>query len=215
MNKKDRELQILKKIYSSNKIAIDNYEQPDFVIRADNCIFGVEITEFYLNESIARLINYPGYKERILNSKDNSVLDKKDIGVLSKQELYILDKTDNKYKFFDDFVAVKYDDNLNFNSKPSYEFVENKIIKIINIKTKKSKNYNTFDYNELIIQSLEMKSEEYINKLSLSEKILDAVDKSSFKRMYLLIGKYLCVYGQNPQENLNLYNVGGDYIELD
>ena len=213
MSKKDRELQILKKIYNSNKIVIENHEQPDFVIRADNYTFGVEITEFYLNESVARLINYPGYKERILNSKDNSVLDKNDIGVLSRHEMYILDKTDDKYKFLFDFIAVKYDDNLNFNSNPSYEFIENRIIEIINTKNQKSKDYDTFDYSELMIQSMEMISEKYINKLSLSEKVLDAVDKSSFKRMYLLVGKYLCVYGQNPRENLNLYNVGGDSNE--
>lgn len=213
MSKKDRELQILKKIYNSNKIVIKDHEQPDFIVEVDNTRFGVEITEFYLNESVARLINYPGYKERILNSKDNSVLDKDDIGVLSRHEMYILDKTDDKYKFLFDFVAVKYDDNLDFNSKPSYEFIENKIIEIINTKNEKSKEYDTFDYNELIIQSMEMISEEYINKLSLSEKILDSVDKSSFKRMYLLIGKYLCVYGQNPRENLDLYNVGGDSNE--
>lgn len=213
MSKKDRELQILKKIYNSDKISIKEHEQPDFVLQADNVTFGVEITEFYLNESVARLINYPGYKERILNSKDNSVLDKNDVGVLSRHEMYILDKTDDKYKFLFDFVAVKYDDNMNFNSKPSYEYIENKIIEIINTKNEKSKEYDTFDYNELIIQSMEMISEEYINKLSLSEKILDSVDKSSFKRMYLLIGKYLCVYGQNPRENLDLYNVGGDSNE--
>ena len=213
MSKKDRELQKLKKIYNSNKIVIKDHEQPDFIVEVDNTRFGVEITEFYLNESVARLINYPGYKERILNSKDNSVLDKDDIGVLSRHEMYILDKTDDKYKFLFDFVAVKYDDNLDFNSKPSYEFIENKIIEIINTKNEKSKEYDTFDYNELIIQSMEMISEEYINKLSLSEKILDSVDKSSFKRMYLLIGKYLCVYGQNPRENLDLYNVGGDSNE--
>ncbi len=213
MSKKDRELQILKKIYNSDKITIKEHEQPDFVLQADNVTFGVEITEFYLNESVARLINYPGYKERILNSKDNSVLDKNDVGVLSRHEMYILDKTDDKYKFLFDFVAVKYDDNMNFNSKPSYEYIENKIIEIINTKNEKSKEYDTFDYNELIIQSMEMISEEYINKLSLSEKILDSVDKSSFKRMYLLIGKYLCVYGQNPRENLDFYNVGGDSNE--
>lgn len=213
MSKKDRELQILKKIYNSDKISIKEHEQPDFVLQADNVTFGAEITEFYLNESVARLINYPGYKERILNSKDNSVLDKNDVGVLSRHEMYILDKTDDKYKFLFDFVAVKYDDNMNFNSKPSYEYIENKIIEIINTKNEKSKEYDTFDYNELIIQSMEMISEEYINKLSLSEKILDSVDKSSFKRMYLLIGKYLCVYGQNLRENLDLYNVGGDSNE--
>lgn len=213
MSKKARELQILKKIYNSNKMVIKDHEQPDFVIEADNVHFGVEITEFYLNESVARLINYPGYKERILNSKDNSELDKNDIEVLSRHEMYILDKTDDKYKFLFDFIAVKYDDNLNFNSRPSYEFIENKIIEIVNIKNEKSKDYDKFDYNELIIQSMEMTLGEYINKLSLSEKILDVVDKSSFKRMYLLVGKYLCVYGENPRENLELYNVGGDSNE--
>lgn len=209
MSKKDRELKILSKIYNSNKIVIKNHEQPDFLIETDNVKFGVEITEFYLNESVARLINYPGYKERILNSNDNSVLDKADVGVLSKHEMYILDKTDNKYKFLFDFVAVKYDDNLNFHSRPSYEFIENKIIDIISTKNEKSKEYDKFDYTELIIQSMEMISEEYLKKLSLSKKILDVVDKSSFKRMYLLIDRYLLVCGENPSENIELYNVGG------
>ena len=102
---------------------------------------------------------------------------------------------------------------MNFNSRPSYDFIENKIVEIVNTKNEKSKDYDTFDYSELIIQSMEMISDKYINKLSLSEKILDAVDKSNFKRMYLLIGKYLCVYGENPRENLDLYNVGGDSNE--
>lgn len=38
-------------------------------------------------------------------------------------------------------------------------------------------------------------------------------DNSFFKRVYLLIGKYLIVYGENPNENIELYNVSGDANE--
>lgn len=213
MSKKNKEFKTLKKIYNSKKITIKDYEKPDFIIEVNNIKFGVEVTEFYLNESVARLINYKGYKEKILNSNDNKVLDKRDIGVLSCHELYVLDKMDNQYKIFFDFVAVRYDDNLNFHSKPTYSFVENKIIDIINIKNNKASDYEKFDYIELIIQSMESISEEYIKKLLLSEKILDIVDNSFFKRVYLLIGKYLIVYGENPKENIELYNVSGDVNE--
>lgn len=213
MTKKNKEYKILKKIYNSKRIAITDYEKPDFIIEADNTKFGVEVTEFYLNESVARLINYKGYKEKILNSNDNKVLDKRDIGVLSRHELYVLDKVDNQYKFLFDFVAVKYDDGLNFHSKPTYELVENKIIDIINIKNNKANDYEKHDYTELIIQGMESISEEYIKKLLVSQKILDMVDNSFFKRVYLLIGKYLIVYGENPNENIELYNVSGDANE--
>lgn len=155
MSKKNKEYKILKKIYNSKRITIKDYEKPDFIIEADNAKFGVEVTEFYFNESVARLINYKEYKEKILNSNDNKVLDKRDIGILSRHELYVLDKVDNQYKFLFDFVAVKYDDNLNFHSKPTYEFVENKIVNIINIKNNKANDYEKFDYIELIIQCME------------------------------------------------------------
>ena len=213
MSKKNKEYKILKKIYNSKRIVITDYEKPDFIIEADNTKFGVEVTEFYLTESVARLINYKGYKEKILNSNDNKVLDKRDIGVLSRHELYVLDKVDNQYKFLFDFVAVKYDDGLNFHSKPTYELVENKIIDIINIKNNKANDYEKHDYTELIIQGMESISEENIKKLLVSQKILDMVDNSFFKRVYLLIGKYLIVYGENPNENIELYNVSGDANE--
>ena len=45
--KKEKELKILKKVYNSSDIIIEESEQPDFKIICDNETFGVEITEFY------------------------------------------------------------------------------------------------------------------------------------------------------------------------
>lgn len=210
MSKKDRERQIVCNIYNSKNITIKEHEMPDFIIVSNEETFGVEVTEYYYNESTARLINYKGYKERILNSKDDSVLDKSDIGKLSRHEMYILDTTDDKYKFLFDFVAVKYRDDLGYDVLPSYCDVENDIISIINEKNMKALNYQQYDYTELIIQCMESISEETINKLSISKSILKKVDESQFKRVYIMIGKYLCVYGTNPQENIDKYNVGGE-----
>ena len=104
--KKQKEKNIVVNIYNSSEIIIKDSEQPDFIIESSSEKFGVEVTELYLSESEARLNNYSGYKEKILNSNDNSVLDKRDVGTLSKQEVYMLNNITNEWIFLFDFVHV-------------------------------------------------------------------------------------------------------------
>lgn len=82
--KKNKEYQILRKIYTNKKIKIKPSEEPDFIIEFENEKFGVEITEYYYNEASARLKNYKGYIEKILKSDSSNILDKRDKGIIEK-----------------------------------------------------------------------------------------------------------------------------------
>lgn len=66
---KDRELAILRTVYSSDQLgSVESHERPDFLVslrRSNPLFFGVEVTEFYLSESVARLKNISGYMTEI------------------------------------------------------------------------------------------------------------------------------------------------------
>jgi hypothetical protein len=64
MRRKDRERAILQLVYDPNQFAtVCESEKPDFKLRhhKEDKFFGVEITEFYLFESDARIKSIPGY----------------------------------------------------------------------------------------------------------------------------------------------------------
>ena len=82
--KKHKEYQVLKRIYTSNKIRIQSSERPDFIIESKKEKFGVEITEYYYNETSARLKNYKGYAEKILKSNSIDIIDQRDKEVIKK-----------------------------------------------------------------------------------------------------------------------------------
>lgn len=210
MGKKDNEKIILNKIYNTNILNIIETEEPDFIIESKNEIFGVEITEFYYNESTARLINYNGYKEKILNSKDNSILDKSDIGKITRKELYIYNEKENNWIFLKNYIGIRYSENEEMNVFPNYKEVENKIINIIDKKNNKAKKYQKLKYLELIIQDKEGIKQAYLKELSTSKKIITAIKKSKFKRLYIITGNFLFAYGDNPGENINKYSIGSD-----
>jgi hypothetical protein len=72
-NPKQRERAILACVYEAGDVArFADSEQPDFtsaVLFAANEQFGVEVTEFYLSESHARLVNLPGYVHQIFSGR--------------------------------------------------------------------------------------------------------------------------------------------------
>ena len=206
MNKKEKEKKILSCIYNSDEIHIEESEHPDFIIKAAKETFGVEITEFYYNETTARLINFKGYKERIMNSENSSILDKSDIGKVSKNKLYLFDKCRNEWIFLTDYIGIKYSDKLRMNEIPYYNEIEKRICSIIKHKNLKAKKYKRLDYLELIILDKEKIEMNSLKKLSTSKNILDIVIHSAFRRLYLLSGEYLCVFGIKPSENVMKYN---------
>lgn len=68
---KEKELQILHYIYSSRSFEALSTEEPDFIVTdlTTKQVFGVEITEFFLDECYARLKNIPHYIEEIITDK--------------------------------------------------------------------------------------------------------------------------------------------------
>lgn len=69
MNRKDRERAILEMVYDVDRFdTVRESESPDFTLRYRNKqeYFGVEVTEFYLTDSDARIRNIPGYMSSLL-----------------------------------------------------------------------------------------------------------------------------------------------------
>lgn len=68
---KSRERKIVEMVFGDRSdVAIEETEKPDFRCRVSESIdFGVEVTEFYLSESQARLSNISGYATDLLKSK--------------------------------------------------------------------------------------------------------------------------------------------------
>ncbi len=205
-NKKERELEIIKNIYISENIEIIPDEQPDFIINSDTEKFGVEVTEFYYNESTARLKNYKGYKEKILNSNNDSVLDRRDKGKLTRCQLYCYNEKNKKNEYLFDFIDVKYNDENKMSVLPNCQEIENIILNIIECKNKKSQKYEKFNYLELFIQDMENISFDKLEYIANSKKILNKINDSNFKRLYFLSGNKVITIGINPKENFEKYN---------
>ena len=183
--KKHKEYLILKKLYNKEGLNIEPSESPDFVIESSDDRFGVEITEYYYNESSARLKNYKGYSEKILKSDSSKILDKRDKGFITKTSLFIKDPKDCEYKFLMNTIQLKYNDNYDMGEAPQFKDVENQILDIIETKNKKSFNYKKcVSYIELFINDKEDFIEKHIHELNDSIRILNKVNKSRFKRVY-------------------------------
>lgn len=210
MNKKEQELIILKQVYKKDKVEITESEKPDFIINGIKERFGVEITEYYYNESSARLKNKSGYFDKIIKSKDDSVLTKKDKGLITREAIYIKDTTDDKFKFVMDTVGLKYNDKYEFNVEPAYEDVEKQLIDRIEEKNEKAKEYKKLDYYELFIQDKENyfgKNSNRLEQLKNSKLLLDAIYKSNYKRLYIFSNNHLCIIGEKPNENMLKYGM--------
>lgn len=207
--KKDKEYKILIKVYSDKSLKIESSEKPDFIIKSNEEKFGVEITEYYYNEASARIKNYAGYTEKILNSNLDDILDKRDRGIISKSSLYVKCGEENKYSFLSNIIETKYNNTYRFGELPKFQDVEKQLIKIIKNKNEKTKHYNKcLEYTELFIEDKENYLCNHMLELNNSEQISNEVAKSELKRVYIFSDEYLIVIGTNPAENVEKYNKG-------
>lgn len=207
-SKKEKERKAVNQFYKENSVEIINYEKPDFIIKTNDETFGVEVTDYYYNESSARIKNFKGYTEKILNSNDDSVLDKRDIDKITKLRLYVYNKQKKENIFVNDFVGLKYKQNYEININPDFNFIEKQFIDIINKKSDKIVKKQNIDYYELFIQDKENYIFKYMNNIIYSKKILLTIVKSNFKRVYIFSNKKLCIIGENPKEKLMEYKTG-------
>lgn len=193
--KKDKEKVILRRIYNKKndnlyELLEDKGEKPDFILKdiKTNEKFGVEVTKLYYNQSTARLKEIPNYETKLLKNgiprKDKDTLGRHQIYVsINNNWVYLLDRIGHKFGKYDDYI--------------------DKLVSIINNKTKKAKNYQSLTYLELFIDDREdffnFKNISELKKLDESEEIWNAIEKSPFRRIYLftIIGqqKMLKIFG--------------------
>ena len=138
--KKSTELEILRKVYSVTEYPeVDLSEQPDFIVHGLDTTFGVEVTEYYQDDSSSRLINITGYAARAI---DEGTVHPKDVGIIEIQEPEF-EKPDGSY--------VSYGKAVSKPILPANERM-NKVGAIINNKNKLFDSYNkNLDYIDLVI----------------------------------------------------------------
>lgn len=75
--KKDKELMILRTVFKKKRFRKYTFsEKPDFIIHAKDD-FGVEITEYYPDETTARLHNFTDYTSKVT---EGTYVHKDDLG---------------------------------------------------------------------------------------------------------------------------------------
>lgn len=81
--KKEKELEILRSIYSKKRFPRYTFsERPDFIMHSLTD-FGVEITEYYPDDTVARLHNMTNYVDNIVNKSYIHKDDKRKLEVVS------------------------------------------------------------------------------------------------------------------------------------
>ncbi|MFR5684284.1 MAG: hypothetical protein ACLUD1_09610 [Clostridia bacterium] len=148
--------------------------------RKTNEVFGVEITELFINQSSERIKNIHNYVSNIINGKDEKrYADKEDIENLPVAKIYVKNRY-NQYDKVTDAVKVPI---------VTIEKYIDKIKKII--KTKSDKNYrNKCEKVELFINDTEEffydKDVITMNKFVCNKDLVDQVKNSIFSTVYIL-----------------------------
>lgn len=82
-SKKQRELISFRQVFQLNDYPnIKQNDKPDFVVSHNGISFGVEVTEYYQDQTSAGYANIPNYMNNILD--DESMIKRKDRGKLEK-----------------------------------------------------------------------------------------------------------------------------------
>lgn len=181
VKKKNKERDILSKIFRDNLVPIEECEQPDFILRyGENNIVGVEITELYYDGTSARLKNKEGYvKDLIENKKFIHKADKKKLKV---HEIEYYSQTKN-------YSPIKM--NALFLPKYNIEDYRKAIYLTLIEKNKKVLNYNK-EIKEFILVIYDCEErfkeieEEDIAKNLFDEKIKKAIQRSNFSEINLI-----------------------------
>lgn len=97
MLKKEKEKSILEMVYDLDDFhQVVESEKPDFILQhhINSRLFGVEITEFYMSESDARLKNIPNYVSELLD--EEKYRHKDDKKSLMVDEIKLINEKENK-----------------------------------------------------------------------------------------------------------------------
>jgi len=180
MTKKDKERKILSNLYDIGLYEVLESEEPDFIMkyRNEESFFGVEITEYYYNETNARMDNIEGYFSSLLDGGD------------------FLHKSDRKELDVSDITLISNDGAENVvkaiaSKVPSTSENISKLIENIRSKNKKYRNYEkTLRHINLIVNNTEhflcLHERKNLFHVLFTPEFVNAIIESSFHEIYLL-----------------------------
>lgn len=178
MNKSE-ERKVVEMVFGgSSEIIINESERPDFVCRVPDAIeFGVEVTDFYLSESVARLRNIKNYAIDLLSSKSYRHKD-------DKERIRV-----DKIIFQNGRTGEEREIQAIIGEEHTIDDVVSRIKAAIDVKTDKSTGYST-EIVDLVIRDVEsIAGFDEIEKLVRAIGRTDAYSsilRNGFREIYLL-----------------------------
>jgi len=162
-------------------LQIKRNERPDFSLKYKylKYYFGVEVTEFYFDETSARLKNIPEYLDDLLS--DKKYLHKKDRKALKIEKVTIISKNGEN----------KGEPEAVIHKLPSLSSCQEKITQIINDKNKKYYEYDkTLQHINLIIYDSEgflfrIRTKDFYN-IIYTRNIIESIVTSNFREIYFI-----------------------------
>lgn len=184
-SKKDREQEILSRVFEESKsLKISESERPDFILEYTGTIhgdtkIGVEITELYVDETTARLMNMKNYAQRVM---DGEYVHKNDKEKLIPKDIIYFGKAYDFKPF-----------NTKILPNPNYSIEDYRKSLIDTLKEKKAryKKYRTdLSQHCLVIYDsfgfMKKRKREQFTKDILSGEVLQELRNSPFSEIYFI-----------------------------
>lgn len=183
---KESEKEILNMVFSEKEYSIIPDEEPDFILTSKQYKykFGVEITEAYKDEALARLLHRKDYIDLIIdpkNNKNKGKINKGDEKKLPVREITVLNDDDS---FGDTFKGIVFEPRTpNEIGNTLLECIKKKEDKLKKYKMKANQNY-------LIIYDMEGflygESSEKIYRHIANKSLFKMLTQSKFKEIYVI-----------------------------
>jgi hypothetical protein len=194
--KRAHETAILEMVYQVSRFhRVSPSERPDFelVHRVNLKPFGVEITQLFVNESIARFNLIHGYPHRLWSG--GSHLHKKDVKVLQSVRVKVSD-TDGNTRYADLPAVVT--------ETPNLDAFRAQLCRVIRAKSEKGYDSASYSHMNLVILDwfgLEFDASQYLTDRFFDDEVRAALRESPFREVFLVVDNTVCndVDGNEPR----------------
>lgn len=180
--KRAQETAILEMAYQVSRFhSVNPSERPDFELfhRVNTKPFGVEITQLFINESIARFNLIRGYSHLLWSG--GSHLHKKDVKVLQSVRVKVSDKDGNTRHA--DLPAV-------ITETPNLDAFRAQLCKVIRGKSEKGYDSAIYSHINLVILDwfgLEFDASQYLTDRFFDEEVRAALRESPVREVFLIV----------------------------
>lgn len=180
--KRAQETAILEMVYELSRYdRVIPTERPDFeLVRRPNMKpFGVEITQLFFNESIARVNLIPGYVTRLCSG--GSHLHKKDVKVLQPVRVEITDQEGNNRRTNQPVVITE---------TPTLAAFRDRLCQVIREKSEKGYDPANYSHINLVILDwfrLKFDASKYLTDRFFDDEVRLALKESPFREVFLVV----------------------------